>query len=264
MNTSVKNFLGAAAGVALIFAAWSGWRYASFYGASIEPSSFRSFSVTSEGKTVVVPDIAELGVSVTTEGGTDVGSLQAENTKKMNKIIDFVKSTGVNEKDIQTQSYSIQPRYQTYRCVTPILMEKGAAPEPCPPAEIVGYTIQQNLKVKVRDFKDIGDILSGVVREGANTVSGPSFTIDDPATAEQAARTQAIEKAQAKAGQVAKAGGFSLGRLLSIEEGGSYPKYARGFDGIYETAAALSAPAPSIEPGSEEVRVTVTLRYEIR
>lgn len=263
MNTSIKNILGGTVAVAVVVLALAGWRYASFYGASIEPSSFRSFAVSAEGKTVTVPDVAQLTFSVVTEGTTDVGTLQVKNTEKMNGVIEFVKSKGVDKKDIKTQTYQIEPRYQYFNC-NPSILEFGSV-TPCPPAEIVGYTIRQSVLVKVRDFGTIGAILSGAVKAGANSVSGPSFTIDDPDAAKQEARKEAVEKAKEKAAQIAKVGGFSVGRLLSIEEGFSgpiYPMYERAM-GIGGAGLDAKTPVPSIEPGSEEVTVTVTLRYEI-
>ena len=66
---------------------------------------------------------------------------------------------------------------------------------------------------------------------------------------------------------VAKAGGFRLGKLISINEGwggpvpyARYEAFGKGGDGI----SAIIPPAPSIEPGSQEITVSVTLVYEIR
>ena len=238
------------------------WSYASSYGESIQPSSFRSFSVSGEGKIVAVPDVAQFDFSVVTEGGKDLGSLQADNTKKVNSAIDFVKTNGVDSKDIQTQNYSISPRYQTYNCYRPL---DSVNVQPCPPAEIVGYSVSQDVQVKIRDFSKIGDILGGVVKAGANTVSQLQFTIDDPDSVKSQARAEAITKARAKAKEVAKAGGFSVGRLLGIDESGPSPiyySYDTGGAAMEKSVAAV--PAPSIEPGSQDVTVDVTLRYEIR
>lgn len=254
-NENIKGYLYIALIVALLVASFSVWSYVNSYGKSIQPSSFRSFAVTGDGKAVGVPDVAVFNFSVITEGGKDVGALQTQNTENANKAIAFVKSDGVDPKDIKTSSYRIDPRYQYSSC--------GKDGGVCPPPEIVGYTITQSVEVKIRDFSKIGGILSGVVKNGANSVSGFQFTIDDPTKVESEARAEAIEKAKAKAEAVAEAGEFSLGRLLSIDEGGNYPRPI-----YYESAAGMGAAtksaAPTIEPGSQEVDVTVTLRYEIK
>ncbi|TSA44533.1 DUF541 domain-containing protein [bacterium] len=257
-----KQYLYIAIIIALLVGAYSVWSYVSSYGESIQPSSFRSFSVSGEGKVVAVPDVAQFDFSVVTEGEKNLGALQTENTKKMNKAIDFVKSNGVQDKDVKTQNYTISPRYQSYNCYRPL----ESSVQPCPPAEIVGYTVSQNVQVKVRDFSKIGDILGGVVGAGANTVSQLQFTIDDPESIKSEARAEAIEKAKTKAEEVAKAGGFSVGRLLGIDEYGQSPVYYGYGAGSGDMMAKSmeSAPTPAIEPGSQDVKISVTLRYEIR
>lgn len=253
MNNRIKNYLGIAAIIVMIIFAIAAWNFVDSYSKSIQPSSFRSFPVSAEGKVTAVPDVAQFTFSVITQGGKEIGKLQKENTEKVNKVIEFVKSNGVEAKDIKTQSYNLKPRYQYYSCP-----KEGG---PCPPPDIVGYTITQAVLVKVRNFDKIGDILSGVIQNGANSVSELSFTIDDRTKLEDQARAEAIEKAKEKAKSIAKAGGFRLGRLLSIEEEGYQPVP------IYRAlteAAVGGAEAPAIEPGSQEITVNVTLKYEIQ
>ncbi len=262
MNTERVSWLKqAAATVALLAVAYAVVVYAGAYARSAEPSNFRSFSVTAEGRAIGVPDVAKFTFSVVTEGGTDLAALQAQNTEKVNAAIAYLKSKSIDAKDIKTSQYSVSPRYQYYDCSR---LYGGATP--CPPPEIVGYTVTQSVSVKVRDFTIAGDVLSGVVASGANSVSELQFAVDDPTALQDAAREEAIGKARVRAYAVASAGGFSVGRLLGIEESGSRPVYP-----MYMESAAYgkgggpdTAPSPAIEPGSEDVTVAVTLRYEIR
>jgi len=261
MNSITKNALGVAIIIGILLFAIVALQYVDSYSKSIEPSSFRSFSVSGEGKSVAIPDIAEFSFSVITQGGTDIETLERENVEKTNAAIDFVKANGVEDKDIKTQNFRLEPRYQHFSCPRSFFEEA----KPCPPSEIVGYTVAQSVLVKVRDFGTIGKILSGVVQEGANSVSQLAFTLDDRDAKETEARTEAIKKAQEKARAIAEAGGFKIGRLLSIQEGGSpvFPPYAYIESLDRGTGGGLSAPVPSIEPGSQEVKVNVVLRYEI-
>lgn len=274
--------------IAVLVLAYAALSYVRTYSSSVEPGTYRSFTVSGEGKVVAVPDVANFIFSVITEGGKDLISLQKDNTLKTNKIIDFIKSNGVDKKDIKTEGYSVYPKYTDYTC-KPYPVPMGASsrgsvgvemtvpsmpaadyPYPadkvCPPPEISGYTVNQTVSVKIRDFAKAGEILSGAVTNGANSVSQLSFGIDDRDKVESDARSQAIAKAEAKAEAVAKAGGFRLGKLLSIDEGYGGPIYydktmsADGWGG----AMSEAAPAPSIEAGSQDVIITVSLRYEIR
>lgn len=250
----MKNYLMMTVmGALTMLVIFAGIGVAAYY-KSAESSSFRSFSVSGEGKVVAIPDVAEFTFGVITEGGKDIAGLQKLNTDKVNKIIDFVKSAGVADKDIKTQNYSLTPRYKNFPCPVSGLM--------CPPSEIAGYSISQFVQVKVRDFNKIGDLLSGAVENGANTVSQLNFAIDDPTAAKNSARTEAILKARKDAESIALAGGFRLGKLLSVEEeNGPVPVPM-----MYARSAAIangSSFSPTIEPGSEEVRVGVILRYAI-
>lgn len=240
----------------LLVAAYALWAVADTYVSRSNFGSLRSFAVTGEGKVVAVPDVAEFTAGVTTEGGKDLTAIQAENTRKMNAVIAFLKEQGVDEKDVKTTNYNISPRYQYSNC--------GVGGSVCPPPEIVGYSVSQSLLVKVRDFKKAGDMLSGVVTKGANSVSQLSFSIDDRAALENQAREEAIRKAREKVPAIVKAGNFSLGKLISIEETGSPMPIYYGRDAMLGMGGAEKSVSPAVEPGSQEIIVNVMLRYEIK
>lgn len=283
MNEKTKNILGWALALAVLAVGYAALSYVHSYSQSIQPSSFRSFSVTGQGKAVAIPDVGEFTFTVITQGGKDLTTLQSQNTTAINKAIAFVKSKGVAEKDIKTQYYNVSPDYQTYNCKIVPQVYSGAAGaaggtmvlplaptlppvQSCPPASIAGYTITQSVDVKIRDFTKIGDIMSGVVTNGANQVGQLSFTLDDPTTVRNQAEADAIAKAKVEAKAMADAGGFTIGRLLNLQTGGSaYPIYNYAVTSrAMDSAGAVAAPAPAIEPGSQEVDMSVTLQYEIR
>ncbi len=253
MSKTIKNIIGIAGVIVGAVIAVSVASYANTYSKSIEPSSFRSFSVSAEGEAVGIPDVAEFTVGVVTEGGTDISALQEENTRKTDAIVEFIKESGVEDKDVKTSWYDISPRYTS--CYEGV----------CPPRQIVGYTISSSITVKARDFAKAGEMLSGVVSKGANNVSGLTFKIDDPDAPRKVARDEAIAKAKAKAEELAESAGFKVGRLLSLSEGYSTPYYPReiySFKAMEE--AAGSAVPVALEPGSQDITSSVTLVYEIR
>lgn len=253
MNTYIKNILGIVIILLIALVGFVFWQYTS-------TRVSRTFQVNGQGKVNIVPDLAAFTFSVITQGDKDIGSLQKENTDKVNAAIDFIKSKGVDSKDIKTQNYNLSPRYQSYSC--PVNQSK-----PCPPPDIIGYTISQSVSVKIRDFSKIGDILVKVVEYGANQLPQLSFTLEDPTAAQNEARAKAIEDAKEKAKTMADAGGFRLGKLLNIGEG-----YVSSIGMPYAIsqlmpatgAGAPAAPTPTIEPGSQDVSANVTLTYEIK
>ena len=99
MNNTIKNYFGIALILGILAFGFSIWSIAGSVGKSINPSSLRSFSVSAEGKSTGVPDVAEFTFSVITEGGEKLAELQTENTEKMNKAIAFLKEQGVKKED---------------------------------------------------------------------------------------------------------------------------------------------------------------------
>lgn len=256
----LKIYQGAATILILVVGAYGIIRVSGSYANSIDPASVRSFTVSAQGDAVAKSDIAQFTYSVLTEGGKDLAKLGDENSKKGNAAKDYLKEQGVKDEDIKTVGYNISPRYQYYNCGY-----EASGTRPCPPAEIVGYSINETVEVKVRDIGKVGDLVSGVVTKGANTVSNVQFTTDDTEAVEKEAREEAFAKARAKAEAIAEAGGFTLGKLIDVQEGGGgvpYPMYAADVKGGYGMGGAEST--PSFAPGSNEVNVTVTLRYQIK
>jgi len=213
-------------------------------------SSNRVISVSAEGKTVVTPDIAKVNFSVVTEG-KDTVKISEENINKMNKAIDFVKSQGIESKDIQTAGYSLSPKYEY--------------DENKRESFISGYILTQTIYIQIRDFSKISGILGALPGLGVNNISSLSFAIENQDESLKVARDQAFEKAFTKAREMAKQNGVRIKRVITFSDyQNNYPIYAKSIS--YDAGKGMtaeSAPTPSIEPGSQEVTVNVSITYEI-
>lgn len=208
-----------------------------------------TIAVEGEGKVVGVPDVATVNLGIVSEAA-NVGQAQVGNTNKMNALLEKVKALGVDSKDIQTTNYTISPRYD-YPDGRQVLRS---------------YQVSQSVQVKIRDLTKIGAILGVAGEVGANQVSGVAFTIDDPENLRQQAREKAMENALAKAQALAKKAGVRLGKLVSFSEynNPSSDSYYKGYT-AYGLGGAVpeAAPAPSVETGSLDITINVTLTYEI-
>ncbi len=224
----------------------------------------RQLAVAGEGKTTVKPDIAVFTAGVVAQAAK-VKDAQAENTRKSNAIIDFLKKSGVDEKDIKTTEYNIYPQYSSSYpppCVFP---------GPCPmttvrPPEITSYQVRQTVQIKVRDLGKADALLSGVVSAGANEVGFITFKVDDPEVVRAAARKKAIDNAMAKAQALADDLGVRLKRIVAYtDESTNYPQPYM-VNGLSEgrMGASLAAPGPQVQPGEQEVTANVTIIYEFR
>ena len=216
-----------------------------------------TINVSGHGEIFAAPDIATFTFSVVSDKAT-VAAAQADATAKANATTAYLKSAGVDEKDIQTSGYSINPTYE-YQQVTCIAY-------PCPPGKqvLTGYEVRQTTTVKVRDTSKAGDLLAGVGSKGATEVSGLTFTFDNPDAVQAQARDKAIADAKAKADTLAKELGVSLVRVVSFNESsGGYPQPMMAY-GLGGAATASKAAAPEISTGQNQVTDDVSITYEIR
>ena len=206
-----------------------------------------TITIAGEGKVTAIPDIAQITMGLETER-TGVEDAQRENTEKMNKIISTMGDLGIAKEDIKTTNYSIYPRYD-------YLENRGQI--------LRGYVVSQSVTVKIRNLEKVGDVIEAAGGLGANQVGGLNFTIDEPEDLRQQARIKALENATEKAESLAATAGVKIGKLVSFSEsaGYEYPVYRDLAVEAYGMGGG--APAPKVEPGSQDVIVNVTVTYEV-
>ena len=216
--------------------------------------SENTITISDSGEIYAKPDLALTTFSVIIEAKT-IAEAMSENTKKMNAVINSVKSQGVEDKDIKTTSFNIYPRYEYQKVETEIY--------PYPPGKrvLVGYEITQSLEVKIREMTKIGDIIDGATAAGANQVGDLQFTIDKQDELKKQARDQAIEKAKTKAKELASKLGIKLVRIVNFSESSVIPIPSPYF---MEKLVGAGTETPQIETGENKISVTVTITYEIR
>jgi uncharacterized protein YggE len=163
--------------------------------------------VTGEGRAEMVPDIALIDLGVVKDAKTAREALDA-NTKAMTEILGALKDAGIEERDLQTSGFMINPQYQYPQS------SNGENPPPV----LTGFQVTNTVTLRVRDLAKLGEILDKSVTLGANQSGGIRFTNDKPDTAVSAARKKAVENAMAKAKELTEAAGVGLGRVLEISE----------------------------------------------
>jgi uncharacterized protein YggE len=217
-----------------------------------------SISVSGTGEAYSVPDVATFSFAVTADVKV-VSDAQNTVTTKMNTILASLKSFGIEDADIQTNDYSVNPKY----VYNPTVCTPNGG---CTPSNPVpdGYTVSHSVVVKVRDTSKAGEALAAVGGAGATNVSGLSFTTNDPHQSENEARDMAINDAKAKAENLADSLGVKLVRVIGYYDnnGPVPPMYdTASMSGSMKTAAAI---APTLPVGQNKTVSNVTVNYEIR
>ena len=207
-------------------------------------------TLTADGRSARVPDMAVFSAGVTSQGKT-AGEAMSANAADMNRVIAALKKAGIADKDVQTSSINLNPLYGQ-----PVVGPNGqVVQEP----RIVGYQANNTVTVRSRDIKGFGKVLDALVSAGANQISGPAFQLSDPSSATDEARMMAIKAARTRAELYAKAAGLRVVRIVSITEGGGYsppqPMYAKAMQ-------ADSGSTP-VSAGEVEAAVSVTVQFEL-
>lgn len=205
--------------------------------------------ISGEGKVSAKPTLARVQFGVVTQTAT-AAQAQADNTKKMNAVIAALQQLGIDKKDLETSGYYLNPVYDYSKS----------------PMQVQGYSLTQNLQVKIRDFDKVPTVLAKGVELGINQVNDVAFTIDDPKVLQDEARMKALEDAKKKAEKLADALGVDLVRVTSFTES---PVGAPSPMPTYYRDAAVSAvetggASPNIQSGEQDVQMVVSVTYEIR
>jgi hypothetical protein len=175
-----------------------------------------------------------------------VAAAVQENNARASAIIAALKRQGAADRQIRTSQVSIYPQQE---------QQDGRAPK------IVGYQVSNSITVIHEDPAAVGKLLQAAVDAGANSVSGVGFTVSDPARGRDGALQAAFADARAKADVLARAAGRTLGRALSIVEGGAVrPPVPMQ----YEMKAMSRSSEIPVEPGTEEISFSVSVVFELR
>ena len=212
-------------------------------------SMFRAttLNLSAYGETKVAPDMATITLGVMTEGKTAAEAMQA-NATRMNAVLASLRKAGIPDKDIQTSNLNLNPQYRYQENQPPLL---------------VGYQASNNVTITVNDLKRLGPAVDASVASGANQVHGVGFGLQDPPTAENAAREAAVKALAAKADLYARATGHKVSRLVSLSEGGGYaPQPPMPMVAYAAKREAMDA-GTSIAGGELKVRIDISGLYEL-
>ncbi len=233
MTMTVMRAVGAAAGLMLV--AGCG---ANTTGGGSE-SAPPGISTQGVGKVSAAPDTATVVLGVQTQGTTAEAAL-ADNAQRATALIDSLKTRGVEAQDLTTSGLSVQPTFEPMS------------------QTVTGYQVTNQVTATVHDLAGAGDLIDGAAAAAGDAVRVQqlSFSIGDDSELRAQARAKAVEQAKTQAGQIADAAGVPLGDVRSISEvSGSQPVPMPGI--------SMDRAVTPIEPGTQELTVTVSVVYDI-
>ncbi len=200
--------------------------------------------INATGEVTRVPDVAVISAGVVTRATTARSALQ-QAANRMARVRAALTRAGVADRDIQTSNISLNPDY---------------AYENNKPPRLTGYNASNQLNVRFRDIANAGEILDALVAEGANSINGPTLTIDKPEAALDEARARAIATGRARADFYARSLGLRVVRVVSVSESGS--NYAPPQPMMMRTEAADAS--TKIDPGEQKVQIQMAMVFELQ
>ena len=216
-----------------------------------DPPAAPTVSVTGYADAEVRPDIAIVTLVVTDDKAT-ANDASAENARLAAAVIDGLKGSGVDVKDISTVGLSMYP-----------VMADAKDPKTGQPIKptITTFRASNTIEVRVRDIDRTGAFIAASVQNGA-LYRGVGFDLSDRAAREDALRSQAVVNARHRAELYAQGASMKLGALRSIvADGESAPASVKG---MARMNLAAGAPTPvTIEPGVITLTQSVNVTWEL-
>ncbi|WP_235532234.1 SIMPL domain-containing protein [Sphingomonas sp. Leaf20] len=207
------------------------------------PAAGTVLDVSAEGRTTRVPDVATIRAGVVSQAATAAAAL-SDNAQRMNRVLAALKKAGVAPRDIATASVGLSPQYRYAENQPPV---------------ITGYQATNSVSVRFRDVAKSGVILDALVGEGANQIDGPNLSIDQPDTALDEARADAVKRARARAELYARAAGMRVTRIVSITENGENAGSPN--PPMLMARASMAKDSTQIVAGEKDVTVSISVRF---
>ena len=204
-----------------------------------------SITVTGDAVISAEPNQAQIDLGVVTQART-APDASKENAERLTRVLTEIKKLLMKDDEVKTSGYSLTPTYR---------YPQGGKPE------IVGYSASNTVRIKTNHLEIVGRLIDAAMQAGANNVNRLVFTLKDEQAAQLDALRGASAKAKAKAEAVAASLGLKIVKIVSVTENerAVQPVFRQAMAARAEAAAA---PTP-VEPGTVEVRSTVSMTVEV-
>lgn len=215
--------------------------------AAQEPNERLPPHIRTTGEAVIqaTPDRSRIDVGVVSQADSSEAAA-AQNATKLEAVLSSLRKLIGPSADIKTVSYSLTPNYRYPR--------EGGEPT------IAGYTATNVVRITLDDLTQVGKVIDAASQSGANRIQQLQFTLKDERPSQAQALREASTSARQKADVLANSLGLKIVRVLSVIESGPVviPVRDVGF-----ARAEMAATTTPIEPGTIDVRASVTITVEV-
>jgi uncharacterized protein len=196
-------------------------------------------------------DSAKISVAAVTQG-RNLEPVSSENAGRTKAVIQAVKGLNIKDLKLKTSNYRLTPQ-KDYKARPP---------------KIKGYEVSNAIEITLEGFEPealsnhVSMIIDKALESGSNNINHIQFYIKNKAALEKEALKQSTRQAMDRARTLAETAGVKLKRIVSLStEPIHIPIRAPMFRSA-EMKTQTSA-APPIEIGESQIRVQVSIAYEI-
>ncbi len=197
--------------------------------------------IGADGKFESEPDTAlvQFNISAQEEKLQDASQRATQAAEQVRQLL---RSNGIDPKEAQIGRFAVQPVYDYKN----------------PKRKLVGYRVDTDISVKVKDFSKVGPIAEGLGNMDVTSNQSITYQLDDMDAAKIKAVEDALRRAHDEANAVARSSGRTLGELSYASVDTFEPTPIRPMMMAREAApmGVAAAPAPTAEFGAQKITVT--------
>lgn len=195
-------------------------------------------TVLGTGTVNIVPDRVVINSRIE-HTGNSAAEVKRQNDEVVNEVIKYLRSEGIESKDIQTEYIRLNKEYNY-------------------DSKETFYSANQAISILLKDLSKYETIMSGLLESGLNRIDGVQFQTSRKEELQAEARKKAVINAQQKATEYAQALGQQIGQAISINE-----VQTDHFQPVYRVMEmqAESLEQETIAPGEMEVTVKVNVAF---
>jgi len=201
-------------------------------------------TVTGEGKIKVIPDEALVTVGFQ-NSGKDAKEVKTLSDEVVDKVIKFLKKSGIPATDYKTNNVSLGKSYD---------YEKKK----------YNFQANQTLSITLKDITKYDEIMMGLNDAGVNTIQGVEFKSSKMEEHERDVRKKAIINAKQKAMDYVSVLGQKVGKALLITDNSqSYFPQPMYKGEMIAMSAEVAQPRETVAVGEIEINTNVTVTFAL-
>lgn len=209
-------------------------------------------NVSGSAEVKVAPDEIWLDVSVETRSER-LDPARIENDQKIAQALKFLKTSGIKEKDVQTDFISVQPDYDHDRSrIVP-----------------VAYVVRKSMKIRLTEITNFQAVLTGLLTNGINRVNDVDFRTTQLRKYRDQARSMAVRAAKEKAEALVSELGVKLGKphnIGAVDNMWSYRGYGNRmnlYNNISQNISSEATPSADYEGAFAVGQISVSANVNV-